>query len=623
MKKLLLIVLAIGIVFTGYSQVATVDKALLNTPVEREYTPPIKDVTNFNQGVNPTVRAYSTTPTETIIGYSFYDLWSNTLVGNRLTMHDDGTMAAVWIRGMETPPNFPDRGTGYNYYDGSAWGPAPDARLEDIRCGWPSYDAWGPNGEINVAHNGSAGLEITSRENKGTGAWTQENYLGPAGLENDPTWPRIATSGDNNEYIHLLYNSYVEWEGQLQALLYSRSDDGGETWDPRDIIPDGTGEDDYTEIGADSYILATRGDVVVILVANAWYDMFMLKSEDNGDNWEKTVIWEHPYPFFEWEATIADTFFCVDNSAHCAIGPDGKVHVVFGINRVMHLELGTTYNYFPYVDGIGYWNEDMPTFSNDLSALAPPQYDYPTSEMIEDYNYIGYMQDYNGNGTLDLVDDIMSYRELGPSTMPSITVDDDNNVFVVFASTTEDFDNFDFNFKKLWARAWVPGGGWGPFYHITEPIIHIFDESIYPLLAPQSDGDIHLIYQADGTPGLALDEDHDYQENRIIHAAISKTEPLLVTGIDDRELITEDNVSQNFPNPFSTNTMITVALENPANLSLEVTNLMGQQVYQVERGEVSDGTYYFQINAEDLGTGIYFYTVKANQSSVTKKMIVQ
>lgn len=622
MKRLLLIVLAMGIVFAGYSQRALVSKEKLNTPVERVYTPPIKDVPNFNQPVNPTVRSYAVAPTETIIGRTFYDLWSNTMIGNRFAYHNDGTMSATWIRGMEAT-SFPDRGTGYNFFDGSSWGPEPTERIENTRCGWPSIDSWGPNGEINVAHNGSAGLEITKRENKGAGAWVQENYLGPAGLENDPTWPRIVTSGENNEIIHMIYNSYVEWEGQSQALLYSRSEDGGATWDPRDVVLDGTGADYYTEISADNYMMAAEGSTVVILSGGAWQDLFMLKSTDNGETWEKTTIWEHPYPFFDWEATIADTFFCVDNSAHCALGPDGKVHVVFGINRVMHLELGTSYNYFPYVDGIGYWNEDMPTFSNDLSALSPPWYGYESSEMIEDVNCIGYMQDVNGNGQLDLVDEIMSYRELGPSTMPTVTVDADGNVFVVFASTTETYDNFDFNFKKIWARAWVPGGGWGPFYHVTEPIIHIFDESIYPTLANGSDGDIHLIYMADGTPGLALDEDHDYQENRIIHAAISKDDPLLVTRIDDKEIVSSETVSQNFPNPFNSTTTITVGLETSANLSLEVTNLMGQKVYTIERGDVNAGTYYFQLDAKDLGTGIFFYTIKADNSTVTKKMIVQ
>ena len=55
----------------------------------------------------------------------------------------------------------------------------------------------------------------------------------------------------------------------------------------------------------------------------------------------------------------------------------------------------------PFVDGIGYWNEDMPAFSNNLNALSP--YGDTGSELIQDYNLIGWSQDVNGNGQLDLL----------------------------------------------------------------------------------------------------------------------------------------------------------------------------------------------------------------------------
>jgi len=280
------------------------------------------------------------------------------------------------------------------------------------------------------------------------------------------------------------------------------------------------------------------------------------------------------------------------------------------------------YTYFPYVDGIGYWNEDMPPFSIDLSALAGPQYEYPTSEMIEDYNYIGYMQDYNGNGTLDLLSGVMplGYRSIGPSTMPTISIDDEGRIFVAFASTTETFDNSENNFKKIWVRAY-DNGLWGPFYHATESILHIFDESIYPLLTASSDGDIHMIYMTDGTPGLALDEDHAYQENTIWYSAIPKED--LLTGIEDNTLINPTSVSQNYPNPFNGTTTITVNLPKAANLSMNVSNILGQQVIEMQRGYVSSGTYYFQVDGTKLQDGVYFYTVKANNSEVTKKMIVR
>ena len=480
------------------------------------------EIINAGTSVLPS-KAVMLDPTETNFGNSYYDLWSNTMIGNKFYRHEDGTMAGVWIRGVDTPPGFDDRGTGYNYFDGTTWGPIPTQRIEDTRCGWPSYAPWGENGEINVSHNGVEGLEICTREVKGTGDWVQENYLGPPGLENDPTWPRIATTGDNHEVIHMFYNSYVAWQGQATALLYSRSMDGGETWDPRDVILDGIGEDYYTEIGADDYVLASKGNTVMLLIGGAWNDLVIMKSEDNGDSWDKIMVWEHPYQRFDWNTTITDTFFCCDNSASIAIDASGKAHVVFGISRVGHFAVGTTYNYWPYCDGIGYWNEDMDEFSNDIHALSPPEWGYPNTEMEEDYNLIGWSQDVDGDGVVTLAADIMAYRELGLSTMPTISIDEYGYIFVLYASTTETYVYMDFNYKHVWARASYDGE-WAEFHDLTSSIFHLVDECIYPLLSSNSDDNIHYIYQLDQIPGLALDDDHEYVDNTLVYGTIAKEE---------------------------------------------------------------------------------------------------
>jgi len=627
MKKLLLLSLVLSIGIVGYSQnVPSISKELRNTTAEGTFIKGTDDATNFNNPVSTVKSTGAYAPSEHIIGITQYDLFSNTMIGGRFHRFDDATMAGVWIFGLEASA-FPDRGTGYNYYNGTEWGPQPTVRVEDTRCGWPNIAAWGAGGEIGVAHNGVEGLEFIQRETKGTGDWTQTNFLGPAGFENDLTWPRLITSGENNEVIHMIANSYVEYMGQPTALLYSRSMDGGASWDPQNIVLDGLGPDYYTEVGADDYLFAARGNTVCILVGSAWQDLMYMRSDDNGDTWESNIVWEHPYPFFDWNVTIADTMFAVDNSAHLTIDYEGHVHVVFGITRVAHWEVGTTYNYYPYVDGVGYWNDEMAPFSNDHDALAPPQYGYANSEMIEDLNYIGYMQDVDGDGQITLNTDIMSYRQLAPSGMPSITVDEFGYKYVLFASTTETYENDVFNYKHVWARGYDNASkGWGDFMDLTSDIVHIFDECVFPIIASSSDANIHYIYQADITPGIALDDDHAYQENRWIYGQLSKVEltpSWTGIGVDEANLIDDSHVSQNFPNPFSTVSTVNVRLEEAANLSLVVTNMTGQKVIEMNKGQLAAQNHTFTIDASKLQSGIYFYTVTAGTSQVTRKMIVE
>lgn len=82
-------------------------------------------------------------------------------------------------------------------------------------------------------------------------------------------------------------------------------------------------------------------------------------------------------------------------------------------------------------------------------------------------------------------------------------------------------------------------------------------------------------------------------------------------------------VSQNYPNPFSTTTNIDVTLDNSANVSINVFNMMGQQVYAQDYGKLPAGQNQITINGSDLNTGMYFFTVTAGNSQVTKKMTIK
>jgi hypothetical protein len=97
-----------------------------------------------------------------------------------------------------------------------------------------------------------------------------------------------------------------------------------------------------------------------------------------------------------------------------------------------------------------------------------------------------------------------------------------------------------------------------------------------------------------------------------------------VTSIGDDFEAKENNavVSQNYPNPFSGQSYVTVTLNEGAELSLEVYSITGQQVISQDYGYAT-GTTTLTINGDQLTPGVYFYTVKAGESKVTHKMIVE
>jgi hypothetical protein len=621
MKTPFTIVLALGIVISGFSQQRAVVSKELRDKAEKMVYPPLESHFLTANPI-PYVSAGVFPPEEVIVGETRYDVQNNATGQNRIYLYDDGTAGVTWTRAMMDPA-FTDRGTGYNYFDGNNWGPFPVDRIEIERTGWPSYAPWGENGEIAVAHGNNA-LVISTRPQKGTGTWQFSTHPGPQGHEY-LIWNRTITSGTDNTRIHTMaltastvYGG-TPYLGLNGALVYSLSTDGGATWDLDNAVLPGMTANEYVGFTSDSYTFAEpRGNVVAFVVGDSWYDCFLMKSTDGGMNFTKTLIWEHPYPFFDPQNPFpTDTFYCVDGSLSCVIDKFNKVHVVFGINRSYSEGTGTYW--FPFVDGVGYWNEDMDPFSDNKNALNP--YNHPDSELIEDYNLIGWTQDVDGDGEITLIGEIGTYY-IGLSSMVQLVYGINHELYLVYSSVTETYHNNIANYRHLWARTSPDGGlSWGDFFDLTSDIVHFFDECVYPSCAPYTDDYIHLVYQSDNEPGVNIwGTGHPVTDNNINVMKVLKDD---ITGVNrPKGLLREIDVSVNFPNPFSATTSIHVNLRQPAELHLEVLNMIGQVVYRNSTSGLA-GMNTLTIDGSELKKGVYFYSVKSGDSVITQKMIRQ
>lgn len=94
-------------------------------------------------------------------------------------------------------------------------------------------------------------------------------------------------------------------------------------------------------------------------------------------------------------------------------------------------------------------------------------------------------------------------------------------------------------------------------------------------------------------------------------------------GVPENKNALSMEVYQNYPNPFRTASAIRVYLPAASDLKLVVTDMLGKQVMEINKGEVAAGSHQFLVDGSRLGNGIYFYTVTAGTESVTKKMIVR
>ena len=93
-------------------------------------------------------------------------------------------------------------------------------------------------------------------------------------------------------------------------------------------------------------------------------------------------------------------------------------------------------------------------------------------------------------------------------------------------------------------------------------------------------------------------------------------------SIDPRNLILKDvsgegiipvsfSLGQNFPNPFNPGTSIVYELARPADVRIEIYDILGRKVYSTFETGKRDGVYTIDIYLQGISSGIYFYTMTA------------
>ncbi len=98
-------------------------------------------------------------------------------------------------------------------------------------------------------------------------------------------------------------------------------------------------------------------------------------------------------------------------------------------------------------------------------------------------------------------------------------------------------------------------------------------------------------------------------------------------GLTDLEVISERVPSeyllkQNYPNPFNPSTTIRYELPKNSFVSLKIFNILGEEIISLVNENQSTGIYTVNWNAANFPGGIYFYTMRTENFSETKKMLM-
>jgi len=629
MKKILLVFAAIGFVSGSIAQNRPSSLNEIKERLNRTgHTTPVKiqDVVTGSElpsvNTNPTVKNYvtnlnKTSAAQVVIGSTTYDLQSNGSVQNRI-YKKNGNVGASWTGSTDLAGSYADRGTWYNYFNGSSWNPAVNSRLETDRRGWPSLVQLANGNEVVVSHGSLTNPTATNiRSNPGgAGGWTQTAI--PAFPNGENTlWARTAAGGPDGNTLHMIDITYPTGNGGALVnglngcLSYSRSLDGGQSWDVVRVLPPGVNDQEYNGFRADAYAIDAKDNVVAFVSGNITDDWALWKSTDNGTTWTRTVIWDFPFTKYDdvTQTTdvdgdgVSDTLLTTDGAYAIVIDNNGIVHAFAGAMLVIDSDPAANLGLFLSTDGLLYWNETFGGNDPVVIATAP---------------------DIDGDGVAGTFATNLGgrYGNDGICSMPSAAIDASGNLFVSYSALMELTDNAlpapnNFSFRNVLMKSSADGGNtWSDYYNVSNSD---FDEAVFCALARNVDGCVSMIWQQDGSPGYSVPTNgqHAIGNNDIIYDCVDVN---LLLGISqaNENVLSDLNV---FPNPVSGMLTVNINVSKQTDLKAEIRNIMGQTVSSIQRDQIAVGTTQFGVDVSSLSIGVYTISVVTGNNVRTVKFV--
>jgi beta-xylosidase len=87
-------------------------------------------------------------------------------------------------------------------------------------------------------------------------------------------------------------------------------------------------------------------------------------------------------------------------------------------------------------------------------------------------------------------------------------------------------------------------------------------------------------------------------------------------------VIQKFQLNQNYPNPFNSTTNFSFIIPDKNVVSLTVYDILGKEIVTLASGELDAGEHFYQWDAKDVSSGLYFFRLDAGDFSQTKKLVL-
>ncbi|MBE0648637.1 MAG: exo-alpha-sialidase [Bacteroidales bacterium] len=457
----------------------------------------------------------------------------------------------------------------------------PDVRLtNDPGAGRTSLNnAWCIAASGDTVHvvwqDDRTGVEQTyyKRSTDGGITWGEDTRLSNTTVyAGDPT---IAVSGS---FVNVLWHGGVLYDFML---YYTRSTDGGTTWDP---VTQLTNWPDAHTIYPS---MAVSGSVVHVpwqdnRDGNGGNEIYYKRSADEGITWGDDVRLSND-PNYSGLPSVA------------AAGSD--VHIVWEDDRDGPNGEGSVY-YKRSTDGGITWGDDTPLTNSSADAWDPSVAVSDSEVHVVYYdwawNEIFYIHSTDGGATWQSAQQLTNAT--GFSKYPSIAVSGS------FVHVTWE-DTRDGNFEIYYKRSTDGGVTWEPDVRLTNAMYNSLLTSV-----AVSDSVVHVVW----TDKRDFNDEIYYKRNPTGNV-ITPTWTI------------EQNISQNqlviSPNPASSYLNINFKSPTSSNVVVNLINMSGQTIMTREFA-ISEGMNHVSLNLTDISDGIYSLVLTNENQRYISRVVV-
>ncbi len=116
-----------------------------------------------------------------------------------------------------------------------------------------------------------------------------------------------------------------------------------------------------------------------------------------------------------------------------------------------------------------------------------------------------------------------------------------------------------------------------------------------------------------------------YGETSGVHTKLGGNDSTIFTSINNNlsTEITDYQLFQNYPNPFNATSNIKYKISKSSYVRIEIMNILGMSIQTLVNKKQNPGNYEINFNGENLGSGIYFYSMIIDgKIADTKRMIM-